>query len=297
MVTSSVERFCMGAWARGAVVFTVFVLTSSAHVTFGQWVTYPTPNVPRLADGKPDLKAPAPRQPDGKPDFIGFWQPDRVRDCTADLASRVRLTQPCKPGEKVTVPLGPASVPGGMPLQSWAADLVKQRTADLSKDDPHARCQPDNYPRTYWLPHYTKIFHVPGLLLMLNEWNAQYRQIYTDGRPLPEDMHPIYSGYSIGKWVGDTFVITTKGFRESGWLDVPGHPITSAASMTERITRPNYGTLNLVITVDDPKAYTRPWTVDMNMKIMIDTQMIDEFCLENEKDSIRLVGPSGGNQR
>jgi hypothetical protein len=297
MVTSSVERFCMGAWARGAVVFTVFVLTSSAHVTFGQWVTYPTPNVPRLADGKPDLKAPAPRQPDGKPDFIGFWQPDRVRDCTADLASRVRLTQPCKPGEKVTVPLGPASVPGGMPLQSWAADLVKQRTADLSKDDPHARCQPDNYPRTYWLPHYTKIFHVPGLLLMLNEWNAQYRQIYTDGRPLPEDMHPIYSGYSIGKWVGDTFVITTKGFRESEWLDVPGHPITSAASMTERITRPNYGTLNLVITVDDPKAYTRPWTVDMNMKIMIDTQMIDEFCLENEKDSIRLVGPSGGNQR
>ena len=292
MVTKSVDAFRIGSWA-----LTVFALTLSATAAFGQWVTYPTSNVPRLADGTPDLKAPAPRQPDGKPDFIGFWQPDRERDCTPDLGSRVRLTEPCKPGQKVRVPLGPASVPGGMPLQAWAAELVKKRTADDSKDDPHNRCQPDNWPRFWWNPHYTKIFHVPGLLLMLNEWNAQYRQIYTDGRTLPEDMHPIYSGYSIGRWEGETFVITTKGFRESEWLDVPGHPITDAASMTERITRPNYGTLNVVITVDDPKAYTKPWTVDMNMKIMIDTQMIDEFCLENEKDSIHLVGASGGNQR
>jgi hypothetical protein len=129
---------------------------------------------------------------------------------------------------------------------------------------------------------------------MLNEWNAQFRQIYTDGRSFPEDMHPIYSGYSIGKWEGDTFVISTKGFRESEWVDTPGHPMTDAATMTERITRPNYGTLNIVITVDDPKAYTKPWTVDMNMKIMIDTQMIEEFCLENEKDSARLLGPNAG---
>jgi hypothetical protein len=293
MATKCVQRFRITEWASVvAVVFTVFVLMSSAHVAFGQWVTYPTPNVPRLADGKPDLKAPAPRQPDGKPDFTGFWQPDRMRDCTPDLSSRVRLTQPCKEGEQVTVPNGPASVPGGLPLQPWAAELVKQRTADLSKDDPHPRCQPDNYPRVYWLPHYTKIFHVPGEVLMLNEWNAEFRQIYTDGRPLPELQHPIYSGYSIGKWEGETFVITTKGFRDDEWLDTPGNPITNAASMTERITRPNYGTLNLVITIDDPKAYTKPFTIDMNMKIMIDTQMIEEFCLENERDSIRLSGPS-----
>jgi hypothetical protein len=129
---------------------------------------------------------------------------------------------------------------------------------------------------------------------MLNEWNAEFRQIYTDGRPLPEDPHPIYSGYSIGKWEGDTFVITTKGFRESEWLDTAGNPITSAATMTERITRPNFGTLNLAITIDDPKAYTKPFTIDMNMKIMIDTQMIEEFCLENERDSVRLFAPTGG---
>jgi hypothetical protein len=294
MVTTCVQRFRITEWASVAVVFTVFVLTSSAHLAFGQWVTYPTPNVPRLADGKPDLKAPAPRQPDGKLDFTGFWQPDRRRDCTPDLGSRVRLTQPCKEGEQVMAPNGPASVPGGLPLQPWAAELVKQRTADLSKDDPHPRCQPDNYPRVYWLPHYTKIFHVPDEVLMLNEWNAQFRQIYTDGRPLPELQHPIYSGYSIGKWEGDTFVITTKGFRDDEWLDTPGNPITNAASMTERITRPNYGTLNLVITIDDPNAYTKPFTIDMNMKIMIDTQMIEEFCLENERDSIRLFGTSGG---
>jgi hypothetical protein len=269
------------------------VLTCSAHVA-GQWVTYPTANVPRLADGQPDLKAPAPRQPDGRPDFIGFWQPDRQRPCTPDLGSRVRLAQPCKPGELVTVPIGPASVPGGLPLQPWAAELARQRTADLSKDDPHNRCQPDNYPRVYWLPHYTKIYHVPGQLLMLNEWNAQFRQIYTDGRLFPELMHPIYSGYSIGKWEGNTFVITTKGFRESEWLDTAGNPITDAATMTERITRPNFGTLNLVITIDDSKAYTKPFTMDLNMKVMIDTQMIEEFCLENERDSARLAGPGSG---
>ena len=191
---------------------------------------YPTANVPRLADGKPNLKAPAPRQPDGKPDFFGFWQPDRLRECTPDLASRVRLNQPCKPGESVAVPNGPGAVPGGLPLQPWAAELAKKRTADLFKDDPHNRCQPDNYPRVYWLPHFTKIFHVPGEVLMLNEWNAQFRQIYTDGRPFPELMHPIYSGYSIGKWEGETFVITTKGFRESEWLDTAGNPITDAVT-------------------------------------------------------------------
>lgn len=291
MATNGVGRFRLGAWARAAAVFSVFLLTASAHV-FGQWVTYPTPNVPRLPNGQPDLKAPAPRQADGKPDFIGFWQPDRMRDCTPDLASRVHLAQPCKPGEKVMVANGPASVPGGLPLQPWAAEVAKKRTADLSKDDPHPRCQPDNYPRVYWLPHFTKMFFVPGELLMLNEWNAEFRQIYTDGRSLPEDPHPIYSGYSIGKWEGDTFVITTKGFSESQWLDTAGNPITDAATMTERITRPNYGTLNLAITIDDPKAYTKPFTIDMNMKIMIDTQMIEEFCLENERDSVRLFAPS-----
>jgi len=192
------------------------------------------------------------------------------------------------------VPNGPASVPGGLPLQPWAAEIAKKRTADLSKDDPHPRCQPDNYPRVYWLPHFTKMFFVPGELLMLNEWNAQFRQIYTDGRPFPDDPHPIYSGYSIGKWEGDTFVITTKGFRDDQWLDTAGNPITDAATMTERITRPNFGTLNLAITIDDPKAYTKPFTIDMNLKIMIDTQMIEEFCLENERDSARLFAPSAG---
>jgi hypothetical protein len=285
-------RILMRAWP-GIIVFSVFALASSAPV-LAQWVTYPTQNVPRLPDGKPNLKAPAPRQADGKPDFTGFWQPDRMRECTPDLASKVALRQPCKPGDMVAVQNGPASVPGGLPLQPWAAELAKKRTAELSKDDPHPRCQPDPYPRVYWLPHFTKIFHVPGELLMLNEWNAEFRQIYTDGRPLPEDPHPIYSGYSIGKWEGDTFVITTKGFSESQWLDTAGNPYTDATTMTERITRPNFGTLNLQITIDDPKAYTKPFTIDMNMKIMIDTQMIEEFCLENEKDSARLFAPGGG---
>ena len=283
----------MTTLTRCAAIFSVLVLTASAPAT-AQWVTYPTPNVPRLPDGAPNLKAPAPRQADGKPDFIGFWQPDRMRECTPDLASRVKLAQPCTPGQMVMVQNGPASVPGGLPLQPWAAELAKRRVAELSKDDPHVRCQPDPYPRVYWLPHFTKIFHVPGELLMLNEWNAEFRQIYMDGRSFPEFMHPIFSGYSIGRWEGDTLVVTTKGFSESQWLDTAGNPFTDATTMTERITRPNFGTLNIQVTIDDPKAYTKPFTVDMNMKIMIDTQMIEEFCLENERDSARLFAPSGG---
>ena len=278
---------------RAALIVSAIVVMSAGHAA-GQWVTYPTPNVRRLPNGEPNLKAPAPRQADGKPDFIGFWQPDRERECTPDLASKVALAQPCTPGERVRVANGPASVPGGLPLQPWAAELAKKRSTELSKDDPHVRCQPDPYPRVYWLPHFTKIFHVPGELLMLNEWNAEFRQIYMDGRGFPEFMHPIYSGYSIGKWDGDAIVITTKGFSESQWLDTAGNPFTDATTMTERITRPNFGTLNIQVTIDDPKAYTKPFTVDMNMKLMIDTQMIEEFCLENEKDSTRLFAPAGG---
>jgi len=144
-------------------------------------------------------------------------------------------------------------VPGGLPLQPWAAELANKRTADLSKDDPHNRCQPDNYPRVYWLPHYTKIFHVPGVLLMLNEWNAQFRQIYTDGDRSPSSCIPSIAGIRLGGGRGDTFVITTKGFRESEWLDTAGNPITSAATMTERITA-EFGTLNWRSPIDDPKA-------------------------------------------
>lgn len=134
----------------------------------------------------------------------------------------------------------------------------------------------------------TKAVHTPRLLVLLNEVNAMYRQIFTDGRPLPVDPNPAWNGYSSARWEGDTLVVQTAGFRDGLWLDMGGSPMSDAARMTERMRRPNYGTLEVQITVDDPKAYTRPWTVEMPQQITLDTELIDEICLENEKSTQRM---------
>jgi hypothetical protein len=179
-------------------------------------------------------------------------------------------------------------IPGGLPYQPWAADLVKKRTAENSKDDPHARCLPDTFLRAYGLPHIQKFIQVPGLLVMLDEVNAGYRQVFTDGRPLPEDPVPAWNGYSTAKWDGDTLVIDSIGFRDDLWLDMAGSTISEKAKVRERIRRPDYGHLQIEATVDDPKVYTKPWTVTMNQQIVVDTELVDEICLENEKSSQRM---------
>jgi hypothetical protein len=253
-----------------------------------QWLHYPTADVPRTADGKPNLKAPPPRLPDGKPDLSGIWQPARKILCTPEFSKFVECGLEIG-GSPLALNIG-TDIRGGLPFQPWAAAAVKQRTLDNSKDDPHARCLPDNPPRPYGLPHMTKAVHTPRLLVLLNEVNAMYRQIFIDGRPLPVDPNPSWNGYSTAAWEGDTLVVRTSGFRDGLWLDMGGTPMTDAATMTERIRRPNFGTLEVQVTIDDPKAYTRAWTVDMPLQITLDTELIDEFCLENEKSSQRMRG-------
>jgi hypothetical protein len=262
------------------------IAIAASAATFAQWLHYPTANVPRTADGKPNLTAPAPRLANGRPDFSAIWVSARKLPCTPEVSRFVECGNEIG-GSPLALNMG-LDIPGGLPYQPWAAALVKQRTADNSKDDPHVRCLPDNPPRPYGLPHMTKAVHTPGLLVLLNEVNAMYRQIFIDGRPLPVDPNPSWNGYSIATWDGDTLVVQTIGFRDGLWIDMAGSPLTDAAKMTERIRRPNYGTLTVQITVDDPKAYTRPWTVEMNQAIVLDTELIDEFCLENEKSSQRM---------
>jgi hypothetical protein len=157
--------------------------------------------------------------------------------------------------------------------------------AENAKDDPHARCLPDTFLRSYGLPHMQKFIQVPGLLVMLDEDNANYRQVFTDGRPLPEDPVPAWNGYSSGHWEGATLVVDSIGFRDDQWLDVAGNFITSAAKLQERIRRPDFGHLKIDVTVDDPKAYTKPWTVHLTQELALNTELIDEICLENEKSS------------
>jgi hypothetical protein len=174
-------------------------------------------------------------------------------------------------------------LPGGLPYQPWLAALVKERTANRAKDDPHVKCFPDNFIRAYGAPHLLKYVQTPGLLLMLNEMNAGYRQIFTDARPLPKDPAPEVQGYSSGKWSGDTLVIETIGVRDGTWIDWNGSVITEAARVREQFRRPDFGHIELQITVDDPKAYTKPWTVTLQQRLVADVELIDEICLENER--------------
>jgi hypothetical protein len=186
------------------------------------------------------------------------------------------------------------NLPGGaLPYQPWAAKLMQERHAALSIDDPHVRCLPDNPPRSWTLPHLTKALHSPKLLALLYEVNAMYRQIFIDGRPFPEDPTPAWNGYSVGHWEGDTLVVETRGFRDNLWIDTWGSPMSDAAKMTEKFRRPDFGTLEIELTIDDPKAYTRPFTVNLTQNLEPDTEMVDEFCLEGEKDYERLQRSRG----
>ena len=246
-----------------------------------QWINYPTAGIPRKADGSPDLAAPAPRGPDGKPDFSGIWDVDHNRPCPADGCPDMRIPQ-----EFMNIGW---SLKDGLPFQPWAAQVSKARAASSGRDDPNTLCTPTGIVKMHTTPLYRKIIQVPGLVAILYERTVTYRQIFTDGRPLPEDPVPSFSGYSTGKWDGDTLVIESAGFRDGIWLDRNGSPLTEAGRITERFRRVNFGRMEIELTVDDPKAYTRPWTVKLNHLLMTDTELLDYHCGENEKDIPHLV--------
>jgi hypothetical protein len=271
------------------LVFATVVCAPAALL--GQWLRYPTADVPRKADGKPNLTAPAPRLPDGKPDFSGIWHTATKIPCTAEFARFIECGSEIG-GSPLALNFG-ADLNGGLPYQPWAAEIAKQRAADFSRDDPHVRCLPDNPPRPWGMPHLTKAVHTPKLLVLLYEVNAMYRQIFVDGRPLPPDMNPTWNGYSVARWDGDTLVVQTAGFRDNMWIDMGGSPMSDRAKITERMRRPNFGTLELEITIDDPKVYTRPFTVKMRQGLEVDTELVDEFCLENEKSYERMQRTRG----
>jgi hypothetical protein len=219
---------------------------------------------------------------DGKPDFSGIWttaEPNRrggaaSNDAPADPSGITASRQMANIG---------VDLPGGLPYQPWLVPIVKERTANLAKDDPHIKCLPDNFLRAYGLPHLLKFIHTPSLLVVLNEMNAGYRQVFTDARPLPEDPTPSWQGYSSARWSGDTLVIDTIGVRDDTWIDWNGSVLTQAAKVREQMRRQDFGHLEIQVTVDDPKAYTKPWTVTLKERIVVDTDLIDEICLENEQ--------------
>ena len=261
-----------------AVVGAVLGASLASTPIAAQWVRYPTAGVPRHADGTVNMSAAAPHLADGKPDFSGTW--------TSDEADPRRPNVPPNPHDATTslrmINIG-VDLPGGLPYQPWLAELSKERRGNNAKDDPHVKCLPDNFLRAYGMPHLLKFVHSPGLFLMLSEWNASFRQIFTDGRPLPEDPVPGWQGYSSAKWSGDTLIVDTIGIRDDTWIDWNGSVVTEAARVREEIRRPDLGHLEIKVTVDDPKAYTRPWSVIVKERLIVDAELIDEICLENEK--------------
>ncbi len=180
---------------------------------------------------------------------------------------------------------------GGLPFQPWAAELRKQRLAENSKDHPDAHCLPLHPVQLHSHPQPRKIIQTPGLVLIIYESNGGLRQIFTDGRSLPDnDPEPWWYGYSTGKWEGDALVVETTGFRDNGWLDEEGTPVSSGARLTERFRRINYGTLEIQMTITDPKTFTKPWTVTLNQRLMPDTELIEFICSENNTSVQHLVG-------
>jgi hypothetical protein len=181
-----------------------------------------------------------------------------------------------------------AGVQGGLPLQPWAAELVRKRQADNSKDNPDAHCLPMGIMQFHNHPQPRKIVQTPGLLIIMYEANYGLRQIYMDGRNLPgPDAETWWYGYSVGRWDGDTLAVETRGFIDEGWLDIIGNPLTDAAKVTERFRRPNFGNLEIEITVNDPKAYTQPWTVIVRQSIQLNSEMIEFICID--KDAAHYV--------
>ena len=246
-------------------ILVIFVCLLSAAPAAAQWLTHPTPGLPRTADGKPDLAAPMSRTADGKPDVSGLWRMNGL-----GYAFDILGNQP-------------------VDLLPWARDVYASRVMSFGKDSPETNCLPAGPRAGLFGMAPVKFVQAPGLLLILHE-DAPTRQVFMDGRRLPEDPNPAWMGYSVGRWEGDTLVVESTGFNDRGWLDLSGHPYSEALRVTERFQRLDTGRMRVEITFADPTTYSRPWTIGVDMHLMADTELLENVCHENEKDRPRLVG-------
>jgi hypothetical protein len=242
-----------------------------------QWLNYPTPGIPRLPNGKPDVDAPALKGADGRPDLSGVWRrrtggPDYSLNIAVDLSE--------------------------VPLQPWASDLYKRRQAADRTGRPSERCLPHGIPTDMMIRETPfRIVQTPTLTIILLETFNNFRQVFTDGRGPLSEMQPTYLGYSRGRWEGDEFVVDTVGFNDETWLDNTGLPHSDALRLTERFKRLTVGRMNLTFTFDDPKAYTRPWSVMVALELLPDTDLLEYMC-DNEKFySKRLLDSSKTNSQ
>jgi len=242
----------------------LIILSASLSPLTAQWPARPTPGVPRTPAGKPDLSAPAPRSADGKPDLSGVWRIHKsyLLNAAPDL----------KPED----------------IQPWAATVYKRSADNFRNDTDGINCLPPGPKTSTSVGPPVKIVQTPNLVVLLYEYQTLFRQVFTDGRGLPEDANPTWMGYSVGKWEGDTLVVTTTGFNDRTSLDLAGHPHSEALRMTERFRRRDAGHMDLQVTIEDPKAYNRAWTLPVDLDLMPDGELIEFIC--EDRDKGHLVG-------
>src|SRR5437867_4780654 len=305
---------------KGAISGVIGIMLASSISVAAQWPKYQESGVPRDAQGKVRMDAPTPRAPDGKPDLSGNWVRADRDPLPAEIAGLVgardgqtgRGAPP--PGIPVEPPTAPfpadlksppvatffelgANVPGGLPFTQWAADLRKQRMATNDKDNPDANCMPMGFTQFHMQPQPRKIVQTPKLIVILYESNYGLRYIYTDGRKLPPqgEPQPWWYGYSVGRWEGDTLVVESNNFRGAengpydGWLDVRGSPYSDQAKFTERFRRPMFGKLEIDVTLEDAKAYAKAFTIRINQRVMVDEELIEFVCNENQQFRRRVM--------
>ena len=257
-----VDKRCqIGALVTVAIVFVV-------APAWAQWVNVPPP-IPLGPDGKPNLTAPAPRAPDGHPDLSGTWEamsPKYLRNLTADMK------------------------PEDIPYQPWAKALVESRAGGAhAREESDANCLPPGVPKIAAAPPPWKIIQTRSQLAILHEAFNLWRQVFLDGREFGADLNPAWLGHSIGRWDGDTLIVDTKGFNGKTWLDQAGNPTTEALHVTERYRRRTIGTLEMQVTIDDAKAYTRPWMVTEEFRLVTNGELF-EFICDNNRDLEQLPG-------
>ena len=263
-ISRAARAFCIAA-----------VVTASWPVGAGQWQRRPPSQVPLTASGEPDWNAPTPRAADGKPDLSGMWR--------AGGGTRGGPSAFSYPGPTVWTPLG-MWVGVGLPMTDYGESVLKARMARDSRDNPRSHCLPMGFMQLHVLGGPARYLQTPRELLILYEVNGERREIFTDGRSLPANSpQPWWNGYSVGRWEDDILVVETTHFRDDGWLDMAGSPLTSEAKVTERFRRPAFGRMEIDITIDDPKAYLRPFTVRWNQSLLLDQEQIEFVCLENNK--------------
>jgi hypothetical protein len=231
-----------------------------------QWIKHPTPGLPRLPDGKPNLMAPAPRTPDGKPDLSGLWSNDGgdryYNNVTADLT---------------TGDVAPS-----------AHELYVKRQLEFGKDSMETLCLPLG--PAYLTTRYrmARIVQTPTLIMMAFD-DGMHREIFMDGRSLEPDPNPTWMGYSVGRWEGDVLVVESNGYTDRSWLDFGGHPHTEDLRITERYTRHNIGRIDVQVSMVDPKLYAKPITFSMPMALQADTEMLEGFCENHHRSRERMT--------